>query len=143
MAQVFIWSCCEPLIGIVCACLPTLAPFFRRWWSAVQTRTGASDSGLQMTGEEQGTNLSGKFDTEAEKFHFRRSKSKWNRLHEDPKLRNDDEIELTNDISGPEDGSKRGATSQEYPVSNIRVTKDVRWSSTKMSDKSSEEDVGA
>lgn len=31
MGEVFIWSCCEPFMGILCACLPTLAPLFRIW----------------------------------------------------------------------------------------------------------------
>ncbi|KAK3934016.1 hypothetical protein QBC46DRAFT_429444 [Diplogelasinospora grovesii] len=33
MSKVFVWSCCEPFTGIVCACLPTYAPLVRRWWS--------------------------------------------------------------------------------------------------------------
>lgn len=35
VAPVFLWSCVEPFIGIVCACLPTLSPLFRRWWSTL------------------------------------------------------------------------------------------------------------
>lgn len=31
MCQVFVWSCVEPFVGMVCACLPTYAPFVRRW----------------------------------------------------------------------------------------------------------------
>lgn len=42
MAPVFIWSSVEPFVGIICACLPTFGPFFRRWWSSV--RTGRSSS---------------------------------------------------------------------------------------------------
>ncbi|KAJ5197350.1 hypothetical protein N7449_007829 [Penicillium cf. viridicatum] len=37
MAPVFIWSCVEPFVGIICACLPTFGPFFRRWWAKVRT----------------------------------------------------------------------------------------------------------
>ncbi|KAJ5973081.1 uncharacterized protein N7479_002999 [Penicillium vulpinum] len=33
IAPVFVWSCVEPFIGIVCACLPTFSPLFRRWWA--------------------------------------------------------------------------------------------------------------
>ncbi|KAJ5519453.1 hypothetical protein N7453_001875 [Penicillium expansum] len=33
IAPVFMWSCVEPFIGIVCACLPTFSPLFRRWWA--------------------------------------------------------------------------------------------------------------
>lgn len=32
MSKVFIWSCCEPFVGIVCACLPTYAPLVRTLW---------------------------------------------------------------------------------------------------------------
>ncbi|KAJ5467281.1 hypothetical protein N7475_005033 [Penicillium sp. IBT 31633x] len=42
MAPVFIWSSVEPFVGIICACLPTFGPFFRRWWSKV--RTGRSSN---------------------------------------------------------------------------------------------------
>lgn len=41
MSKVFIWSCCEPFIGIVCACLPTYAPLVRRWYSRRQGGGGA------------------------------------------------------------------------------------------------------
>jgi hypothetical protein len=30
MADLIIWSCIEPSLGIVCACLPLLHPFFKR-----------------------------------------------------------------------------------------------------------------
>lgn len=42
MAPVFIWSCVEPFVGIICACLPTFGPFFRRWWA--KARTGRSSN---------------------------------------------------------------------------------------------------
>lgn len=38
IAPVFLWSCVEPFLGIVCACLPTLSPLFRRWWSTLITQ---------------------------------------------------------------------------------------------------------
>jgi hypothetical protein len=38
MCQVFIWSCVEPFVGIVCACLPTFAPFIRRWYETRVTQ---------------------------------------------------------------------------------------------------------
>ncbi|KAF9888835.1 hypothetical protein FE257_008204 [Aspergillus nanangensis] len=44
MAPVFIWSCVEPFVGIICACLPTFGQIFRRWWSTVRTHTGGSSS---------------------------------------------------------------------------------------------------
>ncbi|OQE07721.1 hypothetical protein PENVUL_c012G04440 [Penicillium vulpinum] len=42
MAPVFIWSSVEPFVGIICACLPTFGPFFRRWWSKVRTGRSAN-----------------------------------------------------------------------------------------------------
>lgn len=39
MCQVFIWSCVEPFIGIVCACLPTYAPLVRHWYSSTSSQT--------------------------------------------------------------------------------------------------------
>ncbi|GAB1214937.1 hypothetical protein ATERTT37_004118 [Aspergillus terreus] len=44
MAPVFIWSCVEPFVGIICACLPTFGHFFRRWWAVVRTRSGGSSN---------------------------------------------------------------------------------------------------
>ena len=150
MASVFIWSCCEPFIGIVCACLPTLAPFFRRWWSTVRTR---NTSGTPNLGS--GKNLSDhkSRDIEAKRSHttsgtgipepFRLSKQKreWTRVKDkDTVLRNDDEIELTNNITGP--GSTRTKASEEgrvYAEGDIVVKKDVSWSSTQLDDDSSED----
>ena len=37
MSKVFIWSCCEPFVGIVCACLPTYAPLVRQLWRRAGT----------------------------------------------------------------------------------------------------------
>ncbi|KAH8431360.1 uncharacterized protein LDX57_009018 [Aspergillus melleus] len=42
MAPVFIWSCVEPFVGIICACLPTFGHFFHRWWATVKGRSGGS-----------------------------------------------------------------------------------------------------
>ncbi|KAJ5162534.1 hypothetical protein N7492_007926 [Penicillium capsulatum] len=49
IAPVFLWSCVEPFIGIVCACLPTLSPLFRRWWSTLMTQK-LSSSGKKSGG---------------------------------------------------------------------------------------------
>jgi hypothetical protein len=42
IAPVFVWSCVEPFIGIVCACLPTFSPIFRRWWATMVPRKNVS-----------------------------------------------------------------------------------------------------
>lgn len=41
IAPVFMWSCVEPFIGIVCACLPTFSPLFRRWWAILGGKKGS------------------------------------------------------------------------------------------------------
>ncbi|KAJ4264298.1 hypothetical protein NW762_005494 [Fusarium torreyae] len=79
MAQVFIWSCCEPLVGIVCACLPTFGPLLRRWWK----RATSTDDSYNPWDD----NVRNK------------PRSQWKQFHGDVKLRQDDEIELANDIS--------------------------------------------
>lgn len=58
----------------------------------------------------------------------------------DPKLRSDDEIELTNNITGP--GSTRTKASDDdhgYSEGDIVVKKDVSWTSTQLDDDSSED----
>ncbi|KAJ5501054.1 hypothetical protein N7527_012175 [Penicillium freii] len=41
IAPVFMWSCVEPFIGIVCACLPTFSPLFRHWWAILGIKKGS------------------------------------------------------------------------------------------------------
>ncbi len=58
----------------------------------------------------------------------------------DPKLRCDDEIELTNNITGP--GSTRTKASDDdrvYAEGDIVVKKDVTWLSTQLDDDSIED----
>jgi hypothetical protein len=78
MAQVFIWSCCEPLVGIVCACLPTFGPLLRRWFRTVaSTAEGKGDSNS---------------------WDPNKPRSQWKPYHGGFKLRQDDELELTVDV---------------------------------------------
>ncbi|KAJ5342621.1 hypothetical protein N7541_011745 [Penicillium brevicompactum] len=42
IAPVFVWSCVEPFIGIICACLPTFSPLFRRWWAIMGVKRSGS-----------------------------------------------------------------------------------------------------
>ncbi|EEU38096.1 uncharacterized protein NECHADRAFT_84327 [Fusarium vanettenii 77-13-4] len=88
MAQVFIWSCCEPFVGIVCACLPTYGPFLRRFWRKIGTSdryvSGTSSNNLHNTNIERN-----------------KARMQWKQLHgDDVQLRGDDEMELTTDIRG-------------------------------------------
>lgn len=94
MAQVFIWSCCEPLVGIVCACLPTYGPLVRRWWR-VAASTDDYNSGKNS------------FNPDNTNVRNNKARKEWKQLNgDDVKLRQDDEFELTNDISG---GGARGS----------------------------------
>ncbi|KAK4674900.1 hypothetical protein QC764_503070 [Podospora pseudoanserina] len=135
MSKVFIWSCCEPFIGIVCACLPTYAPLVRRWWRGelsgypdtpkvyMSDKPSPSKAGHKISGRKHHGGL-------------------------DATLRGDDEIELTVDISGEpghhlpghqrqgdsRDSSKtcvNGKSSPEDSYQNeIMVRKDFSWSSS-------------
>lgn len=135
MSKVFIWSCCEPFIGIVCACLPTYAPLVRRWWRGelsgypdtpkvyMSDKPSPSKAGHKISGRKHHGGL-------------------------DATLRGDDEIELTVDISGEpghhlpghqrqgdsRDSSKtcvNGKGSPEDSYQNeIMVRKDFSWSSS-------------
>ncbi|CAF3501602.1 unnamed protein product [Fusarium graminearum] len=79
MAQVFIWSCCEPLVGIVCACLPTFGPLLRRWF-----RTVASTAEVNSNSNSWNPN---------------KPRSQWKPYHGGFRIRQDDELELTVDVS--------------------------------------------
>jgi hypothetical protein len=53
IAPVFMWSCVEPFIGIVCACLPTFSPLFRRWWAILGIKKGSKKQGDYYGGGSQ------------------------------------------------------------------------------------------
>lgn len=55
MAPVFIWSCVEPFVGIICACLPTFGPFFRRWWAKVRTMRSSNSRSTNPSAEHPST----------------------------------------------------------------------------------------
>ena len=132
MSKVFIWSCCEPFIGIVCACLPTYAPLVRRFWRRDGTGTSYAPDKYPSDKTHTGTGRRGDWSTR--------------KPHVNPlgaaALRGDDEIELTVDISarGPrkttssESSLAKGKGSPEeqsdYDGNDIMVTKDFSWYST-------------
>ncbi|KAL1966347.1 hypothetical protein VTN77DRAFT_4489 [Rasamsonia byssochlamydoides] len=121
MAPVFVWSCVEPFIGIVCACLPTYGPFIRRWRSkssnsknsrGINNNSSTSSSGLRFS----------------KKTAHRRT-TDYTSLG--------DEVQLTNEISvtGPASSSMRTKGSDEelgYPMTSIMVREDVNvtWSNS-------------
>lgn len=84
MCQVFIWSCVEPFIGILCACLPTYAPLVRHWYSATtsQLSKGPRSSSYNIS--------TGNF-----KIPAQRSGPRAIQRPLDATLWGDDEIELT------------------------------------------------
>ncbi|KAF2498225.1 hypothetical protein BU16DRAFT_287634 [Lophium mytilinum] len=140
ISPVFVWSCVEPFIGILCACLPTFAPFFRRWWGVIRTR-GTSEGKYSKSG---GIDSKG-FDTPADGgskqlssaggaagFRLSRSKGRskgpraeWMELESGMR---DDEIALTNKITGG-----KGATGSVESMPGIMVREDVEWTSSKKS----------
>lgn len=134
ISPVFVWSCVEPFIGIVCACLPTFAPFFRRWWAVVRTKgsTGARNgyasnqntNDLSAVGSKQ---MSGTAAFRLSKGRPR-GKGEWTEL--ESRLR-DDEVMLTNEITG---GGVRTASTRtkgsDEELGGIRVQEDVEWSSS-------------
>jgi hypothetical protein len=62
-------------------------------------------------------------------------------MSENPKLRSDDEVELTNNITGPGSTRSKGSDgeSNAYPLTDIVVKKDVSWSSAHLDDRRSED----
>ncbi|KAL2003541.1 hypothetical protein VTN02DRAFT_3431 [Thermoascus thermophilus] len=118
MAAVFVWSCVEPFIGIVCACLPTFAPFFRRWWSNVRTgKLSNSDSSRSKIGRESGSRLE----------WGRNKNADYSNLGP-----HGDEVQLTNEITGPATSMRTKESDEELSVgmNGITVSQDVdiTWS---------------
>jgi len=124
MAKVFIWSCCEPFVGIVCACLPTYAPLVRRFWR----RDASSSYAPEMYASDK--SKIGKHANRISRKHGLGSTT----------LRGDDEIELTVDISAQSQRQANSRDSSKGKVSpeerseqdhnEIMVTKDFYWSSS-------------
>jgi hypothetical protein len=131
MSKVFIWSCCEPFIGILCACLPTYAPLVRRFWRRNDYGTPYGHEKYASDKPHTGTGRPGN----------RGSRKPHGSMLGSATLRGDDEIELTVDISadGPRKAASResslakvnGSPDRSVCESNeITVTKDFSWYST-------------
>ncbi len=153
MSKVFIWSCCEPFIGIVCACLPTYAPLVRRWWSAAAAASQANkrsggDGPAQDGSYENVKPFKGDHQNvivvHGDKAQISSSSSgarsgwglgsmgKGMYGFGDTTLRGDDEIELTGDMNlayGPADWGKGGPGGRGY-LGEIMVRKDFSWESS-------------
>lgn len=153
MSKVFIWSCCEPFIGIVCACLPTYAPLVRKLWSAATSAVshgnsdGSGGSGVPHKGHgyyregPDGGFAVGQVGKKGALVHVadvKPGRREWG-LHglgsAETTLRGEDEIELTVDISGREvstsgSGEKGSAEERAAYRNEIMVRKDFSWVST-------------
>ena len=131
MGQLFIWSCCEPYIGIVCACLPTLAPFFRRWWATLVTKSGGTSNKRSYGGTNPSEHLSGtnkgglvkskdRDPNRSDTQHSRSgSKREWIMLPENVQVRDDDQIELTTNMTGPR-ATKRAGRDEEMGIGSTQ-----------------------
>ena len=120
MSQVFIWSCCEPFVGIICACLPTYGPLIRRWWKTASSVDKYDSSKAS-------------FNPDTTNVRNNKARKDWKQLNggDDMKLRQDDEFELTNDISGGAPGSVRTKRSDDEYAGHggtvIHVQNDFTW----------------
>ncbi|KAJ5437631.1 hypothetical protein N7445_006175 [Penicillium cf. griseofulvum] len=104
IAPVFVLSCVEPFIGIVCACLPTYSPLFRHWWAVL----GIKQSVTKKQGDCYG---SGGTQTHRSRQHA--SEDEENDLH-------GDEIQLTSFPGWPLN-FLRGKGSRDHAAANSRI----------------------
>lgn len=113
MAQSFVWSCVEPCIGIVSACLPTLRPLLRRCFPRWFTRSKRSAATPNYTNDAS--------------LNFKSQNGEFYRLQDSTKFTpsRDDEVCLTNEIDMG-DPHKGG----DGPTNGISVRRDIEWSST-------------
>lgn len=115
---VYVWSSVEPFVGIICACLPTLSPLFKRFWNAHKTQVGSS--GAKPSGGAHSMSI----DT------ISGSKHKQSKLQ--GRLRPDDEIMLTT-TTGTQIGTVMESHSEEdvHETRHIHVQKDfdLEWAS--------------
>lgn len=103
------WSCVEPFIGIVCACLPTFSPLFRRWWAIL---------GVKKPSKKQEDYYGGGSQT-------RRSRQQMSEDEEDDP--HGDEVQLTSFPGWPLDFLRGKGSRDDARLSNskIRVKEEV------------------
>lgn len=125
MGDVFIWSSVEPCIGIVCACLPTLQPLFRRAFKSLLSSKGAHTTGPSQR-IASGSKHKKKIPSGSEsRFHHLNSQ-------EDTHFRpHDDEARLTTfathvELGTLERGSDGDDSNKDLPT-GITVKKDFQW----------------
>ncbi|KAJ5375790.1 hypothetical protein N7517_007796 [Penicillium concentricum] len=103
IAPVFMWSCVEPFIGIICACLPTFSPLFRRWWAIM----GIKKSGTKKQ-EDYGSGGT----------RTRRSR---NHASEDEEGPDGDEVQLTSFPGWPLNFLRGKASRDDVGSSNAKI----------------------
>lgn len=130
MGPVFVWSCVEPYVGIMCACLPTFAPLVRIFWNKVRGKSANHRSDYDVKNA-QSNNTGNNLNRSQKGSH-------WNKLGDSSsRLRNEDEVELTNDITGPQKADSRlpqskhsDDTVHRYAIGGITVKNEVEWTSS-------------
>ena len=120
----------------MCACLPTFAPFFRRWWAVVRTRGSSGPKQAYPSDSDPSSGPgSNQLSAGGAGAGFRLSKNCANGIGEWTELEGrsrDGEVGLTNDIVGGGGlGSFRTKGSDEE-MGMIRVKEDVKWSESHM-----------
>ncbi|KAK3386458.1 hypothetical protein B0H63DRAFT_508501 [Podospora didyma] len=136
MSKVFIWSCCEPWVGILCACLPTYAPLVRQLW-----RRGGS-SYADMPDDRRYASNRGRAMGHSIKIKSSRRRGLGDETFA---AGDDDELELTVDISTaqkqapPTSSSSRSSSKTKVDdksssgglyLNEIVVRKDFSWTSS-------------
>ncbi|KAI9839987.1 MAG: hypothetical protein M1819_000179 [Sarea resinae] len=155
LGQSIIWSCVEPCIGIVSACLPTLRPLLRyafpRWFN--NSRFKGSSGGQRTTRHHGSANSSGGviLTTGKSGRNFTRLQDLGAGLKAaGAKLRPDDEVELTYNISradsfrGPRGDEEAGFAPGggffgEAMGMGITVKQDFHWSESQVDPRSHDE----
>ena len=152
MSKVFIWSCCEPFIGIVCACLPTYAPLVRRLWSAAAAASQANNKRSGGGGPLQDGSYENAKPFKGHQQHVvvvygdkgqlssssSGARSGWGLGSMgrgmygvgDTTLRGDDEIELTGDMNLVCIAGGKGSPEGGGYLGEIMVRKDFSWESS-------------
>ncbi|OQE38380.1 hypothetical protein PENCOP_c008G02493 [Penicillium coprophilum] len=132
IAPVFIWSSVEPFVGIICACLPTFGPFFRRWWPKGQTARSSNSHSTDSSTERSSDKMT------------------WLRKHRAKKTPKDslfsindfgcvDEVQLMNDINATRSiGDETTSDHHDVERGCITVQQDVEvtWAKYKSGKKS-------
>ncbi|EKG11379.1 hypothetical protein MPH_11540 [Macrophomina phaseolina MS6] len=143
MTPVFLWSSIEPFVGIICACLPTFGPYYRKWWTKVHsTLSGGKSHGYTngIAGQTDGYANAKPKDT----VRTNRGRRIWESLNGidggnltyNGRLRADDEVELTTEVVGghghAQDESMRTISeenSDTAPNRGIQVKEEFTWTS--------------